>query len=118
MNQKEFAEAIGFSASFISDIESGKSKAGMDFFYILAQKYNINLYYLILGEGDIIDSKMQRPSLGNKKIGQSIETLSELLWYFEHFPIIFHSLLGTASRLIYENQEYLKKEFAEKEADK
>jgi hypothetical protein len=27
-------------------------------------------------------------------------------------------LLGTASRLIYENQEYLKKEFAEKEADK
>lgn len=116
LNQKEFAAELRLSPSFISDIESGRSKACLDFFYILAKKFDVNLYYLILGEGEIIGSKGLRPSLGNKKFGTSIETKNELLWYIEHSPMLLHTLLGFTTKFIFENKNILKVESDEYEA--
>lgn len=116
LNQKEFAAELGLSPSFISDIESGRSKACLDFFYILATKFDVNLYYLILGEGEIIGSKGLRPSLGNKKFGTSIETKNELLWYIEHSPMLLHTLLGFTTKFIFENKDILKFESEEYES--
>jgi transcriptional regulator with XRE-family HTH domain len=118
MTQKEFGEAVDLSVSFISDIESGRSKACLDFFFNLARKFNINLYYLILGEGEIIDTQGQRPTMGNKKVGQSLNTLGELIWYAERSPMMLHTMLGFASRFIHENREYLIKEIEESEENK
>jgi len=114
--QKEFAAELGLSASFISDIEAGRSKACLDFFYHLAKKFDVNLYYLILGEGEIIGSKGMRPFHGNKKVGTSVESKYELLWYIERSPMLLHTLLGFTTKFIYENEKYIKKEIDEYKA--
>ncbi|MDQ1353831.1 MAG: hypothetical protein QG657_4138 [Acidobacteriota bacterium] len=118
MTQKEFGEAVDLSVSFISDIESGRSKACLDFFFNLARKFNINLNYLILGEGEIIDTESKHHSMSHKKVGQSINSISELIWYTERSPMMLHTILGFASRFIHENREYLIKEIEESEENK
>jgi transcriptional regulator with XRE-family HTH domain len=118
MTQKEFSEAVDLSVSFISDIESGRSKACLDFFYNLARKFNINLNYLILGQGEIIDTASKHPSMSHKKIGQSIDSINELLWYTERSPMMYHTILGFASRFIHENRKYLIKEIKENKETK
>lgn len=118
MTQKEFGEAVDLSVSFISDLESGRSKACLDFFYNLARKFDINLYYLILGEGEIIDTQGRHPSLNNKRVGQSIDTINELTWYTERSPMMRYAILSFASRFIYENRDYLIKDIEESEETK
>jgi transcriptional regulator with XRE-family HTH domain len=113
LTQKELAAELGLSASFISDIESGRSKACLDFFYYLAKKFDVNLYYLILGEGETIGSKGMGPFPGNIKIGTSVESKNELLWYIERSPMLLHTLLGFTTKFIYENEKYIKKEIDE-----
>jgi transcriptional regulator with XRE-family HTH domain len=115
MTQKEFGEAVDLSVSFISDIESGRSKACLDFFYNLASKFNINLYYLILGKGEVINTESKHPAMSQKKIGQSVNSINELLWYIERSPMMLHTILGFASRYIHENREYLIKDIEESE---
>lgn len=110
MSQKEFGEAVNLSASFISDIESGHSKACLDFFFKLARNYNISLYYLILGEGNVFGSSEIRPNLGNKKIGHSVDTINELLWYLIRSPMLRNTVLGFTSKFIHDNHSHLQKE--------
>lgn len=110
MSQKEFSEAVDLSASFISDIESGRSKACLDFFFKLARDYNISLYYLILGEGDVFERSELRPTLGNKKVGHPIDSINELLWYLIRSPLLKNTVLGFTSKFIYDNQSHLEKE--------
>lgn len=118
MNQKEFAKSLDLSPSFISDIETGRSKACMDFFFRLASKHNISLYYLILGEGDAFGSSELRPSLGNKKIGHPIDNINELIWYLIRSPMLRNTVMGFTSKFIYENQGHLEREVKIYESDR
>ncbi len=111
LTQNEFADAIGFSASFVSDIESGRSKACFDFFLNVTEKFNVNLYYLILGTGNVIGNSQPRADLGDKEFGQPVESINELLWYIERSPMLKHTIFGHTSKFIYENHTILLKEF-------
>ena len=110
LTQNEFAGAIGFSGSFVSDIESGRSRACYDFFLKVAEKFNVNLYYLILGTGTVLGNSQPRADLGDKEFGQPVESINELLWYVERSPMLRHTIFGHTSKFIYENHTILSKE--------
>ncbi|MCX6581484.1 MAG: helix-turn-helix transcriptional regulator [Candidatus Aminicenantes bacterium] len=44
--QKDFAEKLQMSGSFLSEVEKGKAKPGYEFLKSLILKFNINLIYL------------------------------------------------------------------------
>ncbi|MFD2330098.1 helix-turn-helix domain-containing protein [Cohnella sp. GCM10020058] len=48
LNQVTFAESIGISQATLSEIEAGKSKPSCETLQLLAQKYAIDLNWLLL----------------------------------------------------------------------
>ncbi|MBD5438494.1 MAG: hypothetical protein HDR37_08030 [Treponema sp.] len=58
---KSVYKEIGCRSQFISDLRSGKSKnPGADFVFKLVKKFNLNIDYLITGEGEMF-SAVQSP---------------------------------------------------------
>jgi transcriptional regulator with XRE-family HTH domain len=110
LSQKEFARGIDMSGSFISDLESGSSRAGYDFFYAMASVYDVNLYFLVFGDGEMFGRNETRPSLGKKEFGKRIETANELLWYMDQSPLFKMTLLGFATKYLYDNDRIIKKD--------
>lgn len=53
-NQSEMAECLNITRQAISSIEQGKSKPSYDLLYILLNKYNINLNYLLDNKGNML----------------------------------------------------------------
>jgi transcriptional regulator with XRE-family HTH domain len=53
MRQKDFADKVGISISSLSEMEKGKYKPNLDFITKLSSEFNVNLYYLIFGRGDM-----------------------------------------------------------------
>jgi phage repressor protein C with HTH and peptisase S24 domain len=52
--QKEFAKTLGFSASYISEIESGKTKPSLDLLLKISNITNYSLHWLITGQGPLL----------------------------------------------------------------
>ncbi len=47
---KDFADLLGTSASYLSDIEKGKSKPSVDILSVIADKHSDHLHWLLLGK--------------------------------------------------------------------
>lgn len=87
-NQSEMAECLNITRQAISSIEQGKSKPSYDLLYILLNKYNINLNYLLDNKGNMLLSdadtsstsqQLQELQEENKKLQAQVELLKELL---------------------------------------
>jgi len=110
MSQREFAEGIDMSKSFISDIEKGSSKAGYKFFNNVSKAYNVNLVYLVHGEGEMFNQRDAAHSSGNREIGEPIDNVGDMLWYMERSPLMLHTIIGFATKLLHDNEAHIKKE--------
>jgi len=110
MKQQDFAEGIDLSGSFLSEVENGKYKPGFKFYNNLLQKYNVNLNYLLTGEGDMFNKNKDLEETPVKKIFGPIESGEELLWYIKRSPLFMHTLMGFATRFLYENKTHIKNE--------
>jgi transcriptional regulator with XRE-family HTH domain len=110
LSQREFAKGLGMSKSFICDIELGSSRAGFNFFFNISKVYNVNLVYLIHGEGEMFSTIYAKKSLGNKEIGEPIDSIGDLQWYMERSPMMLHTILGFATKLLHDNESHIKKE--------
>jgi len=51
--QKDFARELELSAPALSEIETGRNRAGIELLIKLSEKYNVNLYYVLLGKGEM-----------------------------------------------------------------
>ena len=52
--QKEFAKILGFSSSYLSEVESGKTKPSLELLVIISQITNSSLHWLLTGEGPML----------------------------------------------------------------
>lgn len=53
-HQKEFAKIIGFSSSYLSEVESGKTKPSLELLIALSQITKYSLHWLLTGEGPML----------------------------------------------------------------
>jgi len=56
IKQIDFAARMGATPQNISEIEKGAYNPGIDLIKKIAKEYDVNLYYLIFGEGEMIIS--------------------------------------------------------------
>jgi phage repressor protein C with HTH and peptisase S24 domain len=49
--QKEFAKILGFSSSYLSEVESGKTKSSLELLIRISEITNCSLHWLLTGEG-------------------------------------------------------------------
>ena len=52
-NQKEFAKTLGFSGSYLSEVESGKTKPSLGLLLKISQFTKYSLHWLVTGEGPL-----------------------------------------------------------------
>lgn len=52
--QKEFAKRLVFSASYLSEVESGKTKPSLELLLRISQITNFSLHWLLTGEGSML----------------------------------------------------------------
>lgn len=76
-NQSEMAECLNITRQAISSIEQGKSKPSYDLLYILLNKYNINLNYLLDNKGNMLLSDDDKVN-NNELIQQLQEKINQL----------------------------------------
>jgi transcriptional regulator with XRE-family HTH domain len=69
LNQLQFGNKLGISASMISDIENNNNRPTFDITTKLLKNYNINLSYLFSGEGELFKDKFE---IDPKKIAQAV----------------------------------------------
>ncbi len=51
LNQKDFANTIGISNSFLSEVEAGRTKVGQDFLLNIVNIFSVNPLYILSGIG-------------------------------------------------------------------
>ena len=119
LSQKDFAGPLGNSGTFISEVENGKYKPCYDFFYNIMAHFNVNLHYLMTGQGEMFIRDIKQP--GEFEIEEpfsSIQKTEDLLWYIKRSPLFMHGLFVLATKYLYENKTNIELEIESYNAKK
>ena len=77
MSQKEFSAIIGVSQSYLSEVESGKSKPSLELLSGIVNRFNdINADWLLTGRGEMQNSLPTEKLVNDFEIVQRIEQLT------------------------------------------
>ena len=109
LKQKDFAKILKMSGGALSEIESGKYKPGHDFFYMISKEFNVNLYYLIFGEGEMFTD----PAKELTGLEAENEDVRQLFFYFERSKLVRYYILGYFNKIFFENKNIIDKEVEE-----
>ena len=111
---KEFAPRLNISGPSLSDLEKGKYYPNFEFLINISREFNVNLDYLIFGEGDMFMSPGSRTDFGLlKELINSSGIVSKFITYFERSGIMRFFLLSKFKEKIILEKEIIDKEIAE-----
>jgi transcriptional regulator with XRE-family HTH domain len=113
LTQKELAQHIDVSMSSICEIENGKHKPSCDYLQGAAKVFNLNLYWLLFGDGEMqLDPVL--PGINKKPRFQSnSRDIKRFLHYFHESAIVQHSVLAYFLTLLFKERESIEKELGE-----
>ena len=109
MKQKDFARSLHIPTSSMSEIVNGRYKPGHDFFYNIAKTYNVNIYYLLFGQGDMFLASFSDGGVFSPHFSSTPE-IKRFLWYFERSPILQHFILGHYRRYMNDEREAIERD--------
>lgn len=109
MSQKNFAETIGTYDSYVSNVETGFSPPNLGFIHSLSTIHNVNLNFLLLGEGDMFNDKKPNSVKQNREFVPNIETIEEMVWFMEKSNIFRNAMFIQGVTYLIENQDVIKK---------
>jgi len=96
--QADFADRLNISGPALSEIENDKYKPGHDFFLRISKEFNVNLYFLLFGQGEMFNEGIKAFSPGLSRFAVTNEEAKKFLWFFEHSPIVQYYILGQFRR--------------------
>jgi transcriptional regulator with XRE-family HTH domain len=108
--QREFAAELNISAASLSDIESGKGKPRHEAIYNLAKKYNVNIYYLLHGPGEMFMSNIIERSITAETYGVHTEFLLKFLKYFKESSLVRYEMMRYFRSYMIENEATIEKD--------
>lgn len=118
LRQVDFAERLNVSGPALSEIENDKYKPGYDFLYNAAKEFNVNLYYLLFGEGDMFRNPMEAMADRAGKFGVNIQEVRSFIDSFERSPFVQYSVLAHFRALMLRDREIIKQDIARADADR
>ena len=109
LKQKDFAKELNISVSSLSEVETGKYKAGIELLTLLSKKYNVNLYFVLFGEGDIFISPTASLYTRASKFAINLKDMRNFLYHFERSSILQYFILSQyKARMLSEGDMILK----------
>ena len=107
LSQKDVARALGISAAYLSEIEKGKRKPGLDFFVGLSRELGAGLDYIITGTGPVQAAGVETREKDPLQLEDVIDT-SDINLLMEHSSLFRNTLLGFAARFFMDNERIIK----------
>ncbi len=112
MSQIEFAESLGLSSGFMSDIESGKAVAGNRFLKNIYLKHKVLSKYLFLGEGPIFENEENGDGV-RMDFDEDGEIIKEMLELFKKSSLVRLSVLHYFRTYKFEKKALIAQELKE-----
>lgn len=104
LSQTDFAESVGVSHSFMSQVEYGKNKPGYTFFKNLFLEYHVNPEYLFTGKGEIfLDAEKDE----KEDYGEFSDRIYEMLELIKNVPFVKLSVVQHFTNFFYQNKEQI-----------
>lgn len=108
--QKDFAKTLDISNASLSEMEAGNAKPRFELLYNITKKYNVNVNYLLHGEGEIfMTDEISRQSgiefsQGNK------DFFKEFIYYFNCSHLVRTAMMNYFRAYILEKEKLIQKD--------
>ncbi|MCP5052614.1 MAG: helix-turn-helix transcriptional regulator [bacterium] len=110
LKQKPFANSLNTSVTTLSDTETGKKRPGFEMLFLVSKVYNVNLHYLLYGEGNLFRPG-EEPEIKDESVFREYTgDVNELLWYFKHSRLTLNAVMAMAKEYIYKNETMIQKD--------
>ena len=113
LNQREFAKALNISAPAYSELESGKYKPKFELIYNIGKEFNVNLYYLVYGTGEMFIDSSHPFFRSRASFLVKDEEVRRFFSYFEHSPLVQFLILARFRNILQTDKDTIEKELAE-----
>ncbi|MCP5046062.1 MAG: helix-turn-helix transcriptional regulator [bacterium] len=118
ISQKDFAAKMGIAASFLSEVEKGKTKPGYNFLIKLAEIFNVNPSWVLLGYGEKFLGAGAGNNGSNWDFQDQSDEVRDLLIYFKKSPLVRLSVMAYASKFLLNNESIIKRDMDEHDSKK
>jgi len=120
LKQKDFAGELDISGASLSEIEAGNIKPRFEVFYHLTGKFNVNIYYLLYGKGEMfLTAPVGESALaGTENSGESREFMEAFLRYFSDSPVVRYEMMSFFTTYLVENEHLIEKDIKKGKASK
>ena len=108
--QKDFAKRLNVSGATLSDVEKGKYKPSHDLIYNTANEFNVNLYYLLFGEGKMFGNGDVETGAESNPILTDNDEIKKFNWYFEKSKVLRFRILSYFNKLLIEENDVINEE--------
>jgi transcriptional regulator with XRE-family HTH domain len=111
IQQKDMAQAIGITPSYLSDIENGnKTNPGFAFLHKISIHYQVSLDYLVHGIGDMFLPGSDREEQEIKDFKPVFNDIQDLVWLLKRSNYVKNTIMGYAVKFFIENEDTIKRE--------
>lgn len=118
ISQKDFAANLGVAASYLSEIESGKTRPGYNFLIKLAGVFKVSSNWILLGKGGMFLTDENDWLIGKQDFGAQTESIRQLLGYFAKSPLVRLSVIAFASKFLLTNEASIRKDIEKHQGKK
>jgi len=105
----ELSAKTGLSKGMISETETGKNKPSPNLMLALLNIYNLNLNWLLTGEGEMFLTGTEELHPEKKNFGELNDEIHDLLWHLEHTMVVKLAVVGFFLEYMHQNEDIIKK---------
>jgi len=110
LSQRGFARSLNISSSSICNIEAGKGLPRHDIIYNLAAKFNVNIYFLMHGTGEMFISDLVKKRIESGEFEPYTNFLKEFLNYARASSVVRYEMMNYFWKYFLENEALIEKE--------
>ena len=118
LRQKDLSPMLNISSASLSDIESGKNFPRHEVIYNLSLKYNVNIYYLLHGEGEMFQTDAVKRAVESGIYGIHTGFLKEFYRYFNESSLVRYEMMCYFRQLLLEKDKLIEKDILLYEKEK
>lgn len=108
--QKDFSRELNISPAGLSDIEAGNGKPRHDVIFRLTDKFDVNIYYLLHGRGEMFIGDNIEKSIVPETYGPNTGFLREFLEYFRESTLVRYEMMSYFRTFILEKENLIEKD--------
>ncbi|UCH92705.1 MAG: helix-turn-helix transcriptional regulator [Candidatus Aminicenantes bacterium] len=113
MTQSQLAKQLNISPATMCHIEKGLYRPNFEFLVNISKKFNVNLYYVLFGEGDMfLDPFIWYM---NQSDGYAVNPgeVRRFLWFFQRSQIVQYLTLGYFKTIMKRERQSIEQEINE-----